>query len=450
MKRIRTGVLLAGALCALTVVPAGAVNALDVAGAGIWATVSAAQDALGWDGVNAAPPVQDEQSIGFTGLEKTVRANNQTIQGFQKTLAGIQNTDVDTQFDVQVQQYAGQLQMYEQQAAAYQKAVNALSSALASDELDDASRQALQAQLQTAQTNLSVSQASSKGIQEALDNIDDLRQEAQDQLDDTYVSTKKQLDNMANQIVVGAQSAFIGIITTQEGIATLDRNLAALDRNIAVVEKQVELGMASQLTLDNLRQTRRTTAAQRETLTLMQTTTENQLSLLCGNTAATTVKPTKLPAVTSQQLAGMNYEADLEQALKNSYSIWSAQNEVRKAGNDYEDDVTSTVDAFEAAKLNLEYAEETAENTFRKLYLDVQDKKRLLDEAKAAYDTEKKNFDVDALQYERGMISQLDYLTAQDDLAAKQDAVNTAEHDLFTAYNTYDWAKRGYMAGGAA
>ena len=208
--------------------------------------------------------------------------------------------------------------------------------------------------------------------------------------------------------------------------------------------------MASQLTLDNLRQSRRTAAAQRETLTLMQTSTENQLSLLCGNTATTTVKPTTLPTVTEKQLSDMNYETDLAEALDNSYSIWSAQDEVRKASNDYEDNVTTTVDAYEAAKLNLEYAKESATNSFRQIFQDVKDKKRLLDEAKAAYDTEKKNFDVDALQYERGMISQLDFLTAQDDLAAKQDAVTTAEHDLFTAYNTYDWAKRGYMAGGAA
>ena len=92
----------------LMVVPAGAVSVLDVAGAGMWATVSAAQNALGRDGVNAAPPVQDEQSIGFVGLEKTVRANNQTIQGFQKTLASIQNTNLDGQFVQQAFQYQAQ------------------------------------------------------------------------------------------------------------------------------------------------------------------------------------------------------------------------------------------------------------------------------------------------------------------------------------------------------
>lgn len=441
MKRIRTGALLAGALCALTVVPAGAVGALDVAGAGIWATVSATQYALGQDGVNAAPPVQDEQSIGFAGLEKTVRANNQTIQGFQKTLASIQNTNLDAQFLQQEFQYQAQYSQYKVEYDAYKEFIDALG---------DSQDPTVQAQIAMATKLSELAASGMKTMQAMLDGLDEAQEEAEEQLEDTYDSTKKQLDNAANQIVVGAQSAYIGIITTQEGIATLDRNLAALDRQITVVEKQVELGMASQLTLDNLRQTRRTAAAQRETLTLMQATTENQLSLLCGNTAATTVKPTTLPTVTDAQLSDMNYEKDLEEALDNNYSIWSAEAEAREASNQYEEGESSTVDAYEAAKLNVEYAKESAENTFRKLYLDVQDKKRLLDEAKAAYDTEKKNFDVDALQYERGMISQLDYLTAQDDLAAKQDAVNTAEHDLFTAYNTYDWAKRGYMAGGAA
>lgn len=441
MKRIRTGVLLAGALCVLAVVPAGAVNALDVAGAGIWATVSAAQDALEQDGVNAAPPVQDEQSIGFAGLEKTIRAHNQTIQGFQKTLAGIQNTDLDAQFFLQEMQYQAQYKQYEAEYNAYNDFIKALGQS------EDS---VVQAQIEMATRLRALAEIGMNSMKQTISGLDEAQEEAEEQLEDTYVSTKKQLDNTANQIVVGAQSAYIGIITTQEGIATLDRNLAALDRQIAVVEKQVELGMASQLTLDNLLQTRRTAAAQRETLTLMQTTTENQLSLLCGNTAATTVKPTVLPTVTEKQLADMRYEEDLKEAMDNSYAIWSAQDKAREASNDYEEDVTASVDAYEAAKLNLEYAKESTENTFRQIYLDVQDKKRLLDEAKAAYDTEKKNFDVDALQYERGMISQLDYLTAQDDLAAKQDAVNTAEHDLFTAYNTYDWAKRGYMAGGAA
>lgn len=442
MKRRMISALLAGALCTGTViVPAGAVHVTDVAGLGMLAAVSAVSNALQSDDVHAAPPVQDGASIGFTGLEDTVRANNQTIQAFKKTLAGIANTDLDAQFFNQYLQYEAQIDQYEEQAAIYQQCIEALQAS------GDATNPVIAAQLKVAQLNLGMCQASITALENVIDSLDDAQEDAQEELDDTYASTEKQLENAANQIVVGAQTAYMGVITISEGIETLDRNLAALDRSIQVVEKQVEIGMASELTLENLEQTRRTAAAQRETLVLQQTTTENQLSLLCGNTADTTVHPTTLPTVTDQQLAAMDYEKDLEQALENSYSIWSARDEMRQASNDYEDDVTSTVDAYEAAKLNLEYAEESVTSLFRQLYLDVQDKKRLLDEAQAAYENELRNFEVDELQYERGMISKIDYLTAQDDLAAQEDAVRTAEHDLFSSYNTYDWAKRGYMAG---
>ena len=444
MKRKTIGVLLAGVICAISVAPAGAVHVTDIAGLGALAAATAAADVLGSGDVNAAPPVQNAQSIGFRGLEETVRAHNQTIQAFKKTLQGIENTDLDGQFFAEELQYQAQLNEYQSQANAYTTYIKELKA------LDgDSSDPTIAAQIEMAESLLKVAQNGVAQINGIISGLDDAQEAAEDELDDTYASTEKQLENTANGIVVGAQTAYAGIITIREGIETLDRSLAALDRNIAVVEKQVEIGMASQLTLENLEQTRRTAAAQRETLVKQQTATENQLSLLCGNTANTTVKPTTLPTVTDRQLADMNYEKDLEAALDNSYTIWSARDEMRKASNDYEDNVTSTVDAYEAAKLNLEYAEESVTNSFRQLYLDVQDKKRLLDEAQAAYDMEKKNFDVDALRYERGMISKNDYLTAQDDLAAQEDAVRTAEHDLFTAYNTYDWAKRGYIGSAA-
>lgn len=440
MKRYQSRVLLAGALCLALTAQAGALSVSGAAGFGASAAIDVTLDALGREDINAAPPVQDEQAIGFTGLEKTVRANNLTIQSFHKTLAGIANTDLDGQFLMQELQYQAQLNQYKTEYDAYNRYVQALEALGSSDK-------AVQAQLELAKTLRTLAQKGMEAMQMTIDGLDDAQDAAQDELDDTYAETKAQLDNTANQIVVGAQTAYLGIISTREGIETLDRNLAALDRQITVVEKQVELGMAAPLTLENLQQSRRSAAAQRETLELVQQTAENQLSLLCGNTAGTTVKPTVAPTVTAKQLSDMNYTVDLEEALDNSYSIWSAQNAVRKASNDYEDDITSTVDAYEAAKLTLENTKESVTNSFRQMYLDVQDKKRLLDEAQAAYDMEEKNFAVDQLQYDRGMISQMDYLTAQDDLAAKQDAVTTAEHDLFTAYNTYDWARRGYMSG---
>lgn len=68
MKRKTIGVLLAGVICAISVAPAGAVHVTDIAGLGALAAATAAADVLGSGDVNAAPPVQDAQSIGFRGL----------------------------------------------------------------------------------------------------------------------------------------------------------------------------------------------------------------------------------------------------------------------------------------------------------------------------------------------------------------------------------------------
>ena len=43
------------------------------------------------------------------------------------------------------------------------------------------------------------------------------------------------------------------------------------------------------------------------------------------------------------------------------------------------------------------------------------------------------------------MISQMAFADAQDTLEAAQEAAAEAEINLFTSYNTYEWAKRGVM-----
>lgn len=98
MKRYQSRALMAGALCLALTAQAGALSVSGVAGLGASAAIDVTLDTLEREGINAVPPVQDAQNIGFIGLEKTVRANNLTIQSFHKTLAGIANTDLDAQF----------------------------------------------------------------------------------------------------------------------------------------------------------------------------------------------------------------------------------------------------------------------------------------------------------------------------------------------------------------
>lgn len=429
----RGRVLVAGALCALLTVPAGAVNALGVAGMGATAVGGAMQGMLANGTIKDPFSADDAQPVGFGGLEKRVTENNMTIKVLERQLAGIGNTDIDGQFagqelsaEMMLSQARGALAQAQEELKAAEEAGDAAGIAAAT------------AAVQAAQQQMASAQAS-------VESIDEAKETAQRQLDDQYASLEKQIENIRQSLTVAAQGVYLALVSLEDGLDTLDRNLDSLDRQIAVMEKQVEIGMAAPLTLENLRYSRTTLTSQRETLVTQQKQAQNQLAMLCGGNADSRLRITSVPQVTSAQLREMDYEDDLEQALGNSYSIWVKQDAMRQASNDYEDNVTSTVDYFEAAKLDLENEKENVTSSFRSLYTDVQEKQRLLQEAEEAYAMEEKNFAVDELQYERGMISQLDYQTAQDDLAAKQDAVDSAEIELFTAYNTYDWARRGYI-----
>ena len=53
------------------------------------------------------------------------------------------------------------------------------------------------------------------------------------------------------------------------------------------------------------------------------------------------------------------------------------------------------------------------------------------------------------VQYDCGMISRMDYMNAQDTLTTAEESAASAQIDLFTSYNTYQWAKRGVMSGAA-
>ena len=107
--------------------------------------------------------------------------------------------------------------------------------------------------------------------------------------------------------------------------------------------------------------------------------------------------------------------------------------------------MTNNLYAYEAAKIALDAEKENVTASFRKLYKDVQEKGDALRAASADLEQAEKTFAVQQVQYQRGMISQMAFADAQDTLEAAKEAAAEAEINLFTSYNTYEWAKRGVM-----
>ncbi len=391
----------------------------------------------------AAEDAAEEEQTGpvrlsFDTLEETVRENNLSIKSYENTIKSAEETDVDDN-------YQESLADIEIQIWNYQRQISQLDEAIRNLENDDnaaALRKSLEAQRASLQTALARLEAS-------YDDTEDQRDDAEADQPKVIESTRREMQNAANEICVSAENNYISLQTLQYSVNETARSLAQLDRSIAVTEKQVEIGLAGENTLKNLQSQRETLLANQQSLNTQMENLTNTLALQCGYALGTELETEALPAITQEQLDALDYEADLQEALDNSYSIWSKEYAVETASDDYADGVTNNLHAFDAAKIDRDAEIENVTASFRQLYKDIQEKQAALTAAQANLEQAQKTYDVQELQYRLGIISQIEYMNAQDTLAAAEESAASAEIDLFTAYQTYQWARRGVMSSAA-
>lgn len=378
----------------------------------------------------AQTEVKAPVKLSFDTLEKTVREGNVSIRSYQQTVESAEKTDVSDQ-------YVNKYFSLSQQIDAYDKQISSLKKSR--DSIEDADLR------KTITAQISVLQATRDSLYQQYKDLDDDEDDAKDEQKKTVDSTRRQMQNNADTICLSAENNYISLASMQYSLAQTERSLQQLDRSIAQTKKQVALGIATKNTLSGLESQRELLAAQQKSAQTSADSLANTLAIQCGYPTGTEVTIESLPEVTAEQLASIDYETDLAEALKNSYSIWSADDSVRKASDDYENDVTNNLHAYEAAKIQRDATEESVKSSFRKLYKTMQEKNTAMTAAQTDLAQAQKTFAVSQLQYNRGMISRIKFEEAQDTYTTAQETAENARTDLLTAYNNYQWAKRGVM-----
>lgn len=378
----------------------------------------------------AQTEVKAPVKLTFDTLEKTVREGNVSIRSYQQTVESTEKTDVSDQY---INKYFN----LSQQIDAYDKQISSLKKSRDSIEDTDLRR--------TITAQISVLQATRDSLYQQYKGLNDDEDDAKDEQKKTVDSTRRQMQNNADTICLSAENNYISLASMQYSLAQTERSLQQLDRSIAQTKKQVALGIATKNTLSGLESQRELLAAQQKSAQTSADSLANTLAIQCGYPTGTKITIESLPEVTAEQLASIDYETDLAEALKNSYSIWSADDSVRKASDDYENDVTNNLHAYEAAKIQRDATEESVKSSFRKLYKTMQEKNTAMTAAQTDLAQAQKTFAVSQLQYNRGMISRIKFEEAQDTYTTAQETAENARTDLLTAYNNYQWAKRGVM-----
>ena len=267
-----------------------------------------------------------------------------------------------------------------------------------------------------------------------------------------------QLETAQQQMVAAAETLYITLIGLESSNAALDRSLAALDRTVTEMELRYKLGQISQLQLRQITSGREQLVSGQTTLQMNINLLRMQLNVLLGEDSGSVLTLQPISGVSAEQLSSMSLDADLTHSKEVSYEIYSAAKTLADANETYNDAVkkyganstkmefTQAKHTWQAAQYTYQASIQNYELKFRTAYAKVGDAAQILNAAQSALTLEETELQVAQLKYQLGTISANALKTAEDELQDAKDSVSTAARDLFSAYNTYQWAvKKGIL-----
>ena len=248
-----------------------------------------------------------------------------------------------------------------------------------------------------------------------------------------------QMDGTANQLILGSESIYIALVGLEIQETALVRQLAALDRTIAELKVRHEWGQVSQLQLMEAENGRASLVSGLTTLRMNMTNLRMQLENMLGQDITGTIEVGTLPRVTAEQLSAIDLEKDLKMVLRRNPDVQAAENkEDSLFGSGMTGDLLDSMS--DAADYGIESAKLQAEMKFRSLYGELMDCRQVLTNAKSSLEVEQLAYQAEELKYNQGTISKNAFLAAADELKTAKEAVLTAENNLFSTYNEYNWA----------
>lgn len=410
----------------------------------------------------AAEGTQTAKTLSFDSVATLVLCNNYNVLSMNETITMLEEIDYDEMEDMlrdnidrieQSQQLVSDTAGYvstsiEGLLASYEQIVNTLAMMQPSGgEAADFSQVTKvfsgYVEMNTQQSLMSI-ESSIAALEQQLDGIDKQREDGK--------LTIRQLETAKNQIVMAAQSLYIGLLGLQRTDAAITRSMEALDRTTKEMELRYNMGQISELQLKQVKSGRTQVESKQKTLRMNMDLLNMQLNSMIGEIVGENLTLAPLPEVTEQQLSAMNLVTDYRMAEKASYEVYAAQKSLDDAEEAYDDAVKkygkrSKEQAFTAAEHSYQAAQYTYQASmqsfsikFRTLYLQVKDYAQVLAAAKENQKLKEAEYEAAKLKCQRGTISENACLDVRDEVETAKDSVATAASDLFSAYNNYCWA----------
>lgn len=385
------------------------------------------------------PELAAVEVLTYAAVEPLVRQNNLTVLSNRETLAGIEAVDIDEAID-DLEDMIDDLEDL-------------------SDKIEDSMGDALGAlytvpglaALIPYQTALGAGTIAS--LQSQIETLKAQIGQLEDQIETLentdYEPYERQFENIEDQIVMGAQTAYIGLATMQQNYVLLLQQIDLLGIKVNEMKTRYKMGQVSDLDVAEVEAAKLEADSGLETLKLSVRNTKGDLNLLLGRPASQGFLLDGLPELDTAQLAALNLERDLASGKRASYDIYKAEQALEDAKDlDKSDD--GRKNKIRAAEYTLSSTEQSFEQSFRKLFRDVAEKNRLVTVARQNQTLEARKLAVAETKYNRGMISRNDLIEAQLDKAKVDTDVKLAQVNLFAAYMQYEWAVKGVLSSASA
>ncbi len=355
--------------------------------------------------------------LSFANLESRMRENNLTVLMLEESIASIDEIDFD-KMQEDLRDQLNDIAKLQYVSIAYPEAAGGMTF----DSL----------------------QSSYDALKEQFDDL------KEGKIQDDYDAVVRQLRNTEDQMIKTAETIYINILELQNTDDQLQRSLAAMNRTVQEMELRYDLGQISALQLQQTESGRTQLKSNLETVEMNLDNLIVQMEVMIGAEQTGALKLGEIPDVTDEQIAAMDLEKDLAAAKEVSYALFDAQKTLNDAKETYEDAIDgkgissyqrkSAEHTWKAAQYTYEAAVQSFELSFRTAFNAVTDQQQILKASQTALALQQDTYASMELKYQQGSISKNALQDAKDDLDDAQTAVDTARHNLFTAYRTYRWA----------
>lgn len=239
-----------------------------------------------------------------------------------------------------------------------------------------------------------------------------------------------QVEQLENQLIQGVQSMFLSYFNLVDQRDSLADSIKMLENQLKVSKISQSLGLATNFdTLKLETQLKEQNNMLKEMDKALETMIGN-INLMLGqdyDVDLTLLKPKELR---ESLIKDIDYDKDLEEALKLSYDVRLADNH----------------DDREQAKREFTFA-------FYQVYENLRNKLKAIELAEEKLENERAIYDVNYLKYSLGLMSKLEFEGNRLAYRSQAKEVEKAKRELLQAYTDYEWMKKGQkvsISGGTA